>query len=71
MRNATGFSDILADLSGKLVEIARELSKSPGTVDYFWHTAWPDGQNRYDSTKLAHERLVRRFDQKESQISLK
>ena len=53
MRNATGFSDILADLSGKLVEIARELSKSPGTVDYFWHTAWPDGQNRYDSTKLA------------------
>jgi len=53
MRNATGFSDILADLSGKLVEIARELSKPPGTVDYFWHTAWPDGQNRYDSTKLA------------------
>lgn len=51
--NATGFSDILADLSGKLVELARELNKSQTTVDYFWHTAWPDGQNRYDTTKQA------------------
>jgi ABC-type uncharacterized transport system substrate-binding protein len=51
--NATGFSDILADLSGKLVELARELSKSQGTVDYFWYMAWPDGQNRYDTTKKA------------------
>jgi putative ABC transport system substrate-binding protein len=51
--NATGFSDILADLSGKLVELAKELSKPQTTVDYFWHTAWPDGQNRYDTTKQA------------------
>ncbi len=51
--NATGFSDILADLSGKLVELARELSKPQTTIDYFWHTAWPDGQNRYDTTKQA------------------
>ena len=51
--NATGFSDILADLSGKLVELARELSKPQTTVHYFWHTAWPDGQNRYDTTQQA------------------
>ena len=51
--NATGFSDILADLSGKLVELARELSKPQTAVHYFWHTAWPDGQNRYDTTKQA------------------
>jgi len=52
-RNATGFSDILADLSGKLVELARELSNPQATIDYFWHTAWPDGQNRYNATEQA------------------
>ena len=52
-RNATGFSDILADLGGKLVELARELSKPQTTIDYFWHTAWPDGQNRYNATEQA------------------
>ena len=43
--NATGFSDILAELGGKLLELARELSKPEGIVDYLWHTGWPDGQN--------------------------
>lgn len=52
-RNATGFSDILADLSGKLVDIARELNGPRDTIDYVWHTAWPDGQNRYDATERA------------------
>jgi putative ABC transport system substrate-binding protein len=52
-RNATGFSDILADLSGKLVDLCRELSKPQTTVDYLWHTAWPDGQNRYQATEQA------------------
>jgi putative tryptophan/tyrosine transport system substrate-binding protein len=52
-RNATGFSDILADLSGKLVDLCRELSKPRTTVDYLWHTAWPDGQNRYQATEQA------------------
>jgi putative ABC transport system substrate-binding protein len=52
-RNATGFSDILADLSGKLVDLSRELSKPQTTVDYLWHTAWPDGQNRYRATEEA------------------
>jgi putative ABC transport system substrate-binding protein len=52
-RNATGFSDILADLSGKLVDLSRELSKPRTTVDYLWHTAWPDGENRYRATEQA------------------
>jgi putative ABC transport system substrate-binding protein len=51
--NATGFSDILADLSGKLVELGRELNKPHTPIHYFWYTAWPDGQNRYDSTLQA------------------
>jgi len=50
--NATGFSDILGDLSSKLVDIARELGEQD-TVDYLWHTAWPDGQNRYQATEQA------------------
>jgi putative ABC transport system substrate-binding protein len=49
--NATGFSDIHADLSGKLVDLAKELIKPQTTVDYLWHTAWPDGQNRYQTTE--------------------
>jgi putative tryptophan/tyrosine transport system substrate-binding protein len=52
-RNATGFSDILADLSGKLVGVAQELSELQTTVNYLWHTAWPDGQNRYKATEQA------------------
>jgi putative ABC transport system substrate-binding protein len=51
--NATGFSDILADLSGKLVDLSRELTKPRTTIDYLWHTAWPDGQNRYQLTEQA------------------
>jgi putative tryptophan/tyrosine transport system substrate-binding protein len=52
-RNATGFSDILADLSGKFVDVAIELTKPQTTIDYLWHTAWPDGQNRYQATEQA------------------
>jgi putative ABC transport system substrate-binding protein len=52
-KNATGFSDILADLSGKLVDLARELNKPQATVDYLWHIAWPDGENRYRATEQA------------------
>jgi hypothetical protein len=50
-RNATGFSDILADLSGKLVDLSRELSKPRTTVEYLWHTAWPDGQYDRSSSR--------------------
>jgi putative ABC transport system substrate-binding protein len=52
-QNATGFSDILADLSGKLVDLAKELTRPQTAVGYLWHTAWPDGQNRYRSTEQA------------------
>jgi putative ABC transport system substrate-binding protein len=53
-RNATGFSDILADVSSKLVGLARDLSRPPAmVVDYLWHTAWPDGRNRYEATEQA------------------
>ena len=52
-RNATGFSDIQADLSGKLVDVARELRSSERIVGYLWYTAWPDGKNRYQATEQA------------------
>ena len=52
-RNATGFSDILGDLSGKLVEVAGELSEPRTTVNYLWQTSWPDGQTRYKATEQA------------------
>jgi len=50
-RNATGFSDMLTDLSGKLVDLASGFPQ--GSIHYLWHTAWPDGQNRYESTEKA------------------
>jgi putative ABC transport system substrate-binding protein len=50
--NATGFSDIFSDLSAKLVELAKTVSKQD-TVDYLWHTAWPDGKNRFQATEQA------------------
>jgi putative ABC transport system substrate-binding protein len=52
-RNATGFSDILAELSGKLVDVAWELIKPHRIIHYLWHTAWPDGQNRYEAAEQA------------------
>jgi putative tryptophan/tyrosine transport system substrate-binding protein len=52
-QNATGFSDILAELSGKLVDVARELIQPHRIIHYLWHTAWPDGQNRYQATEQA------------------
>src|SRR6202047_3680141 len=52
-QTATGFSDILAELSGKLVDVARELIKPHRIIHYLWHTAWPDGQNRYQATEEA------------------
>jgi ABC-type uncharacterized transport system substrate-binding protein len=51
--NATGFSDILAELSGKLVDLGKELSKPATTVGYLWYTAWPDGQHRYQASGQA------------------
>jgi putative ABC transport system substrate-binding protein len=52
-QNATGFADILADLSGKLIDIAREMNKPREIVGYLWHSGWPDGRNRYEGTEQA------------------
>lgn len=50
--NATGFSDIFSELSAKLVELDEGLNKQD-TIDYLWHTAWPDGKNRFRATEQA------------------
>lgn len=55
--NATGFSDMLAELSGKYVELAREVGKPRAPVDYLWHTLWPDGQYRYQATEKGAKAL--------------
>jgi putative ABC transport system substrate-binding protein len=64
-RNATGFTDLLADLSAKLVDFATELSKPQGTVEYLWYTTWPDGHNRYQSAKGAAEVAGMRLSSRE------
>jgi len=50
--NATGFSDIFSDLSAKLVELGKAINKQD-TINYLWHTAWPDGKNRFQATEQA------------------
>jgi putative tryptophan/tyrosine transport system substrate-binding protein len=52
-RNATGFSDILADLGGKYVDLARELSTPEETIDYLWYTGWADGRHRLQVAEQA------------------
>ena len=51
--NATGFSDVLADLSGKYVQFAAEVGTPQLAIDYLWHTEWPDGKNRFQATERA------------------
>jgi len=51
--NVTGFSDAIADLSGKFLDIARELGGPQAPIDYLWYTAWEDGQNRFSLTERA------------------
>jgi putative tryptophan/tyrosine transport system substrate-binding protein len=51
--NVTGFSDAVADLSGKFLDIARELGGPQAPIDYLWYTAWEDGQNRFSLTERA------------------
>ena len=52
-RNATGFSDILADLGGKQVDLVIEVQRGRGPVDYLWHTGWADGRNRFEAAEDA------------------
>src|SRR6476661_1052945 len=38
--NATGFSDVLLDLSGKFVELARQVGQGQSAIDYLWYAGW-------------------------------
>ena len=51
--NATGFSDVLADLSSKYLQFASELGKPRSAIYYLWHTEWPDGKHRLQATEQA------------------
>jgi putative ABC transport system substrate-binding protein len=51
--NATGFSDVLADLSGKWLQFASESSKPQATIHYLWFGGWPDGKHRLQMTERA------------------
>jgi putative tryptophan/tyrosine transport system substrate-binding protein len=55
--NATGFSDALAEVGGKLVETAIELGLPQGPIDYLWHNAWADGQFRLKATEQVAQSL--------------
>ena len=44
--NVTGFADLTVELSGKLLEFARELTPAGKPIGYLWHDKWMDGQNR-------------------------
>jgi putative ABC transport system substrate-binding protein len=52
-RNVTGFSDLLGDLGGKLIDVSKELSRPKLDIDYLWHTDWPDGRQRLFDTEQA------------------
>jgi len=49
--NVTGFSDMLADLSGKFVELVIQLGEPKPTINYLWYTEWADGQYRLQVTE--------------------
>ena len=51
--NVTGFSDVLLDLSGKYVEMARALGEPQAAIHYLWYTGWANGQQRFQATERA------------------
>jgi len=51
--NATGFSDVLLDLSGKYVEMAKVLSEPQPMIYYLWYTGWANGRKRFEATERA------------------
>ena len=51
--NATGFTDVLGDLSSKYVDFALQFAKPQASVFYLWYTEWPDGQRRLQATERA------------------
>jgi putative ABC transport system substrate-binding protein len=59
--NASGFSDALAELGGKLVQVAKELGKPDAPVHYLWHDKWADGPFRFHMTERAARTAGVRF----------
>jgi ABC-type uncharacterized transport system substrate-binding protein len=51
--NVTGFADVSGQLSGKLVEFAKELTPAGKPIGYLWHDKWEDGQSRLLATEQA------------------
>ena len=51
--NATGFSDVLLDLSGKYVEMASAVGEPQAPIYYVWYTGWANGQSRFQATERA------------------
>ena len=51
--NVTGFTDVSGQLSGKLVEFARELTPAGKPIGYLWQDKWIDGQSRLLATEQA------------------
>jgi putative tryptophan/tyrosine transport system substrate-binding protein len=55
--NVTGFGDGLGEISGKLIEVSAELLRpgfrSTDSIDYLWHSNWPDGPQRFADTEQA------------------
>jgi putative ABC transport system substrate-binding protein len=51
--NVTGFADLTVELSGKLLEFARELTPARKPICYLWYDKWVDGQSRLLATEQA------------------
>ena len=51
--NVTGFADLTVELSGKLLEFARELTPAGKPIGYLWYDKWVDGQSRLLATEQA------------------
>ena len=53
----TGFADNLADLGGKFVQFALEVTKPQAPVHYVWYDGWTDGHHRLQVTERAAQSL--------------
>jgi len=56
-RSATEFSDAVADLSGKWVELARDVGRPHAPIECIWYSGWPDGQNRLKASERVAQSL--------------
>jgi putative ABC transport system substrate-binding protein len=52
--NITGFSDVLLDVSSKIVGLAQDVSRpNTNSVDYLWYANWANGRQRFEATEQA------------------